>query len=114
MVFLPCPRGPGRPKANRQGKPIQTKRKAVDEAEEPFSLIPDILKSYVNTAEPPKKRGRPAGSKNKVKKNNSICKICNFELNHTVKKTKPLTNCPECNETVHERCLSYSGCICKL
>ena len=88
MVFLASPRGPGRPKANRQGKPIQTTRKVVDEAEEPFSLIPDILKSCINTAEPPKKRGRPAGSKKKVKKNYSICKICNFELNHTVKKLR--------------------------
>ena len=61
-----------------------------------------MLRSYVNTSECKKKRGRPAGSKNKVKKSNLVCKICKFELNHEVKKTKPITKCPVCSETVHE------------
>ena len=55
FVFPPCPRGPGRPKEKRQGRPGQTvakKRKAV-------------VQSGDATQPLQKKRGRPPGSRNK-------------------------------------------------
>ena len=45
-------------------------------------------------------------------KQNKICKICDFVLDHEVKKKKLQTTCPQCGDTVHERCLSFDGCIC--
>ena len=75
MNFLPCPRGPGRPKKNiRQGAPsipVAKKRKssAIDflTEESIFSASPAILRQYEVLPEPKKKQGRPAGSMNKEK-----------------------------------------------
>ena len=52
LIFMPCPKGPGRPKVGRQGA-VSTKRK----------------KDTDITIEQPtkKRRGRPPGSKNKLK-----------------------------------------------
>ena len=125
LNFLPCPKGPGRPRAGRQGT-ASTKRKP-DEGP---------------TEQPPKKRrGRPPGSKNKpktapeaekgstnlrdraemaVSRDNTlpffdsgdICNICLFALNDPVKKLKKITMCPTCSEYVHEPCLVKIGCTC--
>ena len=94
LTFIPCPRGPGRPKITRHGA-ASVKRKNMEEA-----LIDPPVK---------KRRGRPPGSKNKPKptsnatdntidkqtddilekimySNNDICNICHFYLNDTIKQ----------------------------
>ena len=56
MVFPPCPRGRGRPKKKREGGPnlnAKEKRTFMDGEDD---LVP-----------PPKKKGRPPGSRNKEK-----------------------------------------------
>ena len=112
MVFPPCPRGPGRPKIGRQGKPVLKKRKAVviEEPEDAFTTVPDILRPYLLDTEQPKKKGRPPGSKNKAKA--KVCKICNFDFVNQVKRGKIQTECPKCGDTVHSRCLEFDGCLC--
>ena len=93
--------------------------------------------------QPQKKRGRPAGSKNKPKeisparpKPNSRlmaeisadpsfqddsyhdsgdkCNICQFSLNNPIKKNKQKTKCPVCSRTVHAPCLKKDPCQCAL
>ena len=63
LLFKPCPRGPGRPKAGRVDAPSTKgqKRKSpeVDEDEAPKEVAEQHAK----------KRGRPKGSKNKAKSN---------------------------------------------
>ena len=117
LVFKPCPKGPGRPKMKRNGMPVlkeknRGKKRTHDE---------DVHEKVVEEA-PKKKRGRPAGSKNKPKveekpkKNHrdraekaadveneesfmdsvDICAICEFEMNHPMKIDKPRGRCPRC------------------
>ena len=43
-----------------------------------------------------------------------ICNICNFPLDHAVKKNKPKTKCPTCHRTVHQPYLKTDPCICSL
>ena len=127
MTFMPCPKGPGRPKGGRQGA-ASTKRKP----EAPSNEQPE------QTEQPPKKRrGRPPGSKNKSKDiyeenvsrkraefsantectlpffdSGDVCNICDFSLNDPIKKMKKIIQCPRCHEYVHEPCLMKSGCSC--
>ena len=110
LNFIPCPRGPGRPKVSRQGA-ASLKRKQEE--------------SNIETEAPKKKRGRPAGSKNK-KKNEQInnnksdnsstsdlpffdsgdfCQICQFNLNDPIKRGGKVVQCTRCLEYVHELCL---------
>ena len=67
LIFKPCPRGPGRPKTKRLGQPHikPAAKRPMDDVEEPV---------------PKKKRGRPAGSKNKPKGDDAVA---------AVPKTKP-------------------------
>ena len=71
MNFPACPKGRRRPKVTKmQGAPIRTdqpekqKFTTQQEEEEPFSFVPDCLRQF-SIPQPPKKRGRPKGSKNK-------------------------------------------------
>ena len=67
LYFPPCPKGRGSPKQKRQGAPAAQKRKGTEkDTSPPFSFVPSLLQPYLRE-EPAKKRGRPAGSKNKVK-----------------------------------------------
>ena len=120
LTFIPCPRGPGRPKITRHGA-ASVKRKNMEEA-----LIDPPVK---------KRRGRPPGSKNKPKptsnatdntidkqtddilekimySNNDICNICHFYLNDTIKQHIKITTCIQCKSYVHEPCMMKSGCTC--
>ena len=125
LNFIPCPKGPGRPKNSRQGA-ASTKRKN--------------LESETANEEPPKKRrGRPPGSKNKKKSDEEViptsrrlaedsanpnsstlpffdsgdvCNICEFGLTDPIKREKKIIKCPRCSNYVHEPCLIKSGCSC--
>ena len=120
---MPCPKGPGRSKVGRQGAVSIKRKKDTD----------------ITIEQPTKKRrGRPPGSKNKLKENNvasedlrkraeysagventlpffdsgDVCCICDFALNDPIKKLKKVIKCPRCSEYVHEPCLVKSGCKC--
>ena len=69
MTFMTCPRGPGRPKTKRFGEPSVNKSKRKIDSDAALSSAP-----------PPKKRGRPPGSKNKPKS----------DVVPTTKKGRPL------------------------
>ena len=122
LTFIPCPRGPGRPKIKitRHGA-ASFKRKNNEEA-----LIDPPAK---------KRRGRPPGSKNKAKSittatddpkkstnntahenymysDSNICNICHFYLNDPIKQHIKITNCIQCKSYVHEPCMMKSGCTC--
>ena len=109
--FPACPKGRGRPKiTKRHGAPIRTnqpekqKFTTLQEEDEPFSFVPDCLRQFA-FPQPPKKRGRPKGSKNKEQSKRTLvetfcypeaevtfldsgdlCKICGFSLNASNKK----------------------------
>ena len=129
MDFLKCPRGVVRPKKKRFGAPNIQKNK--------LQLQETDIEAEAPTK---KKRGRPAGSKNKPKFVNideppqkktkltmreraelaasvslhqpsEVCNICNFNFNHELKRHIELTNCNTCNQLYHEPCLRKSGCI---
>ena len=138
MNFPACPKGRGRPKVTkRQGAPIRTdqpeKRKfnTQQEEEEPFSFVPDCLRQF-SIPQPPKKRGRPKGSKNKEQTKRTLvetscdpeadvsfldsgdlCEICGFALNASIKKGIAHERCKICNRLVHSPCLLKSGCTCQ-
>ena len=88
---------------------------------------------------PPRKRGRPKGSKNKTKSvvesakkddlksraekaadpdnepffdSGDICEICEFPFNHPLKRNKPKMKCKRCTKTVHIPCYLKNGCTC--
>ena len=85
---------------------------------------------------PKKKRGRPPGSKNKVKEpvipkltfreraelaaestldelpELEFCRICEFPLDDPIKALKRKVRCPECKNIIHEPCLLKAGCNC--
>ena len=87
--------------------------------------------SNIETEAPKKKRGRPAGSKNKQKNeqiNNNksdnsetsdlpffdsgdFCQICQFCLNDPIKRGKKVVQCKRCLNYVHELCLIKNGCV---
>ena len=123
LNFIPCPRGPGRPKNTRQGA-ASLKRKQQEPMESEGQA-------------PKKRRGRPPGAKNKKKNETAgenqdireraensanpefsipffdsgdICNICQFAFNDPIKKLKKIVNCPRCDQFVHEPCLSKTGC----
>ena len=132
LIFKHCPKGPGRPKKKREGAPVikkSSKRiRPNDDTEKNSNEIED--------QPPPKKRGRPKGSKNKTTKKDDIktrdraekaadpdqdetfydsgdiCDICEFPFNHPLKRTKPKMKCKRCAKTVHIPCYLKSGCTC--
>ena len=65
LVFKPCPKGPGRPKTKRVGQPNIPKKTTTTKKR----LLSDAFDEPAVAEEPiqKKKRGRPAGSKNKPK-----------------------------------------------
>ena len=118
MTFVNCPRGVGRPKKKRFGAP---------------KLQKEILSSD-NLPEVKRKRGRPAGSKNKVKSvvesvakrpkltmrekaevaaamDETKCDICEFSFDHPLKMNISRSRCETCHTLCHEPCLLKSGCI---
>ena len=136
LNFVPCPRGPGRPKIRREreGAPSIAKRKSPET--EPISSVVDFLAPKAK-----KQRGRPPGSKNRPKiacevetvaqrqraENSAdpdfetsfldmgdICNICHFPLKHPVKREKKTTKCTICGKIVHVPCLKKSPCNCSL
>ena len=137
LVFKQCPRGPGRPKRKREGAPNSkaTKRARENNNDDEIGKEPNE-----NVEQPPpRKRGRPKGSKNKTKTvvepakkddlktraekaadpNNEpffdsgdICEICEFPFNHPLKINKPKMKCKQCTKTVHIPCYLKNGCTC--
>ena len=125
MVFAMAKKGPGRPKKQRFGPPSQSKskRKLADT---------DLTEESQN--EQPKKRGRPKGSRNRPKNDetsrnlsmrtraemaadpaynnldNKVCLICLFKFDDPLKKDKAISRCPTCDMLCHEPCLKKSGC----
>ena len=122
LIFLPCPKGPGRPKTGRQGAACMKRKKDDDNSSEQA---------------PKKRRGRPPGAKNKQKPitesedmrkraeysasventlpffdSGDVCNICDFALNDPIKALTKIIQCPRCNEYIHEPCLVKSGCAC--
>ena len=123
---LPClPQRQASPKSNKKAgssNPDRSTRKAKiytqQEEEEPFSFVPDCLRQFA-FPQPPKKRGRPKGSKNKEQSKRTLvetscdpeaevtfldsgdlCEICGFALNASFKKGIP-----------HERCKNPSPLV---
>ena len=132
MVFGNCKRGPGRPANkgfgpktfNNTNKAPPRKRKA-GEIETPNEEI----------STQPKKRGRPKGSRNRVKSSSlstddllrkatraadplavfsdgleEVCNICDVSFNNPIKKGKKIGNCPDCFSRVHVPCLNKDPC----
>ena len=140
MVFKHCPKGPGRPKKTREGAPAFKKPLAQTQASKRGLENEDNLEQ--ETLPPPKKRGRPKGSKNKPRENTGqpakkaddlktraersadpdneetfldsgdVCEICEFPFNHPLKRTKPKMKCKSCTKTVHIPCYLKNGCTC--
>ena len=125
MDFMKCPRGVGRPKKKRFGAPKFTNKKFTLPEEEPLD-------------KEKKKRGRPLGSKNKLKsqdepphkrpkqstremaelaasvsleEESDFCKIFEFNFDHPLKREISITKCQHCEIYFHEPCLRKSGCI---
>ena len=125
LNFIPCPRGPGRPKNTRQGA-ASLKRKQQEPMESEGQA-------------PKKRRGRPPGSKNKKNAetiresqntreqaensadpedsipffdSGDLCNICQFAFNNPIKKLKKIVKCPRCDQFVHEPCLAKTVCSC--
>ena len=101
------------------------------EEEEQFSYVPDCLRQ-IAIPQPPKKQGRPKGSKKKEQSKRTLvetscdpeaevtfldsgdlCKICGFALNASIKKGIPHERCKILNRLVHSPCLPKSGCTCQ-
>ena len=132
-----CPKGPGRPKKKREGAPAFKKPLPQSKASK-RGLENDDEYLEKETLPPPKKRGRPKGSKNKqtdkpAKKDDlktraeqstdpdqeeiyldsgDVCEICEFPFNHPLKITKPKMKCKSCTKTVHIPCYLKNGCTC--
>ena len=143
MVFKPCPRGPGRPKLTRSGAPSKAPKKAAkrpraDENDHEIDFLAGLPRKEVPP--PPKRsRGRPKGSKNKQTEprkdtareraekaatidnddevffdSGDICNICEFPLNHRLKRNITKTTCAHCSAVVHTPCYNKSGCTCQI
>ena len=132
LIFKHCPKGPGRPKKKREGAPVAKKPSKRMRPNDDTELNPIEIEDQP----PPKKRGRPKGSKNKPTKKDTIkardraekaadpdqdetfhdsgdiCDICEFPFNHPLKRTKPKMKCKRCSKTVHIPCYLKSGCTC--